>query len=202
MSEDNTERVTDPTAAAEAARAELAARVDELRRSGWTKPVENRRCLIYKNTASDEQRAAPREQLRRQYAAAKARAEKVLGRGLQRERIVYKTTVTARPSPDIPELSKSGVPMTEVKTTNAEHPLEVLADELGIVAARIEREAILKVKALRGELELSLERRLMEQAKEIAELRGQLSVLLTRAARVEQPDQLIDFNQARAATRN
>ncbi len=88
--------------------------------------------------------------------------------------------------------------MTE--RTKPASALEALAQELGIVAARFEHEALLKIKTMRGELELSLERRLTEQAKEIAELRGQISVLLTRAARTE-PDRVIDFNEARAVTR-
>ncbi len=185
-------------AAAEAARAELDARAEKLRASGWAEPAEDRPSwMITKDAATDEQREAYRKQLRRKHLESKARAEAVLARG--RGRLIYKT-YTPPPEPDIP--SESAQMTNQTKTTEKLHPLEVLAEELGIVAARFENEANLKIKVMRGELELSLERRLMEQAKEIAELRGQLSVLLTRAARVEQPDHLIDLNQVRAAVRN
>ncbi len=181
MSEERTEQpAADPTAA-DAARAELDARATELRRTGWIEPPDRSLSVVIKDAATDEQRAAHREELRRQYAAAKARAEKVLGRGPQRERIVYKTTVTARPALDIPELSKSGVPMTEVKTTNTEHPLVALAEELAIFAARLERDANLKIKAMRAELELHFQRCIADQQKEISELRGMIKALLACA---------------------
>jgi hypothetical protein len=76
-----------------AARARLEVAGAKLRRSGWVEPVEKRRCLIYKNAASDEQREAYREQLRRKHLKSKARALKILAR----DQLVYKTTT--RPEP-------------------------------------------------------------------------------------------------------
>ncbi len=89
--------------------------------------------------------------------------------------------------------------MTEqTKTTERLSPLEALAEELGIAAARFENGANLKIKAMKSELKLHFERCIADQQKEISELRGMIKMLL--AVRTEPG--AIDFNEARAAVRN
>jgi hypothetical protein len=143
------------------------------------------------------------------HRAATARAREILakhGADNEPKQMVYKTN----PNGLITKGSESATPMTEIETTEQPSPLspyEVLADELGLFAGRLEKETSLKFKNLKAELELDVERRLNQQSVEIAELRGQLAALLgtksPRAARTERSRTTdFDFNEARSLTRN
>ncbi len=146
--------------------------------------------IIYKDY--DETWVAKQKAKQARYRETVARARQLLGHEEhdQRDNLVYKVRDNA-PEPAPSERTQ----MTDQTETN---PYLVLAEELGIVAARIEKDAIKNVKTLKAELELHFERRIAEQQKEVSELRGMIKALL--AARAE--PEPIDFGEARAAVRN